>query len=286
MHIYPVRQSITTQRRQGMECFQFWWFQGNYIFQKLVLKTVKKKNQNQNSPTPNNKAPTTQKKKIPTQQQNQPNNKPQLKEHLTNINLLRITSIYKYSHFSRSLLYTANSRMLNYFSALSSCFLQKELLCLLSVPSPTCADPQQMHTQLPPPAGSSFTREGLLAAQPHKLKAKSSEPKSTPSPTGTPREPGQVTAAALHNSHGVTQQRNNTRLAYTHQLSWGALGNRNNSLPSEQNYSVKDKTIYFLNLKLFKIPYFTSNNMENTKGWMFQIHVLVSACRYLNYPVT
>lgn len=247
MHIYPVRQSIMTQRRQGMECIQFWWFQGNYIFQKLVLKTVKKKNQ---IPTPNNKATTTQ-KNIPTQQQNQPNNKPQLKEHLTSINLLRKTSIHKYSHFSWSQLYTVNSRTLNYFSVLSSCFLQKQLLCLLSVPSPTCADPQQMHTQLPPLAGSSFTREGHVAAQPHKLKAKSSEHKSTPSPTGTPREPGQAIAAALQNSHGVTQQRNNTRLAYTHQLSWGALGNKNNSLPSEQNYSVKDKQIGFKDNKTF-----------------------------------
>lgn len=88
----------------------------------------------------------------------------------------------------------------------------------LSTKSNMCRPTADAHT-LPPPAGSSFTREGLVAAQPHKLKAKSSEHKSTPSPTGTPREPGQATAAALQNSHGVTQPINNTRLAYTHQLS-------------------------------------------------------------------
>lgn len=90
----------------------------------------KKKNQNQKIP-PNNKATTTQ-KTTPTQQRDQTKQQTTTKR---TSNKLRITSISKYSHFSQSLLYTVNSRMLNYFSVLSSCFWQEQLLCLLLEPA-------------------------------------------------------------------------------------------------------------------------------------------------------
>lgn len=55
-------------------------------------------------------------------------------------------------------------------------------------------------------------------------------------------EPGQAIPAALQHSHQAIQQRNNARLGYTHQAQ---LRDKNQSLPSEQNYSVKDKQISF-----------------------------------------
>lgn len=135
--------------------------------------------------------------------------------------------------------------MLNYFSALSSCFLQKQLLCLLSVPSPTCAGPQQMHTHSHPQLAA--VSQGKDSWQPNHTNWRQNHLSTRAHPA--PQAPPESQDRRLH---GVTQQRNNTRLAYTHQLSWGALGNRNNSLPSEQNYSVKDKTIYFLQPKAFQ----------------------------------
>lgn len=77
--------------------------------------------------------------------------------------------------------------MFNYFSVLSCCLWQKQLLCLLLVPSPTCAEPQPRHTQLPPPAAS----QGKDKWQPNHTKCKQNNlsSKSTPGPTGQPWHP-------------------------------------------------------------------------------------------------
>lgn len=176
--------------------------------------------------------------------------------------------------------------MLNYFSALSSCFLQKQLLCLLSVPSPTCAGPQQMHTHSHPQLAA--VSQGKDSWQPNHTNWRQNHlsTRAHPAPQAPP-ESQDRRLQQLSRIHMESPSKETTQGLLTHTSSAEGLWETEITVCLLSRITVlRTRQYIFFNLKLFKIPYFTSNNMENTKGWMFQIHVLVSACRYLNYPVT
>lgn len=142
--------------------------------------------------------------------------------------------------------------MLNYFSALSSCFLQKQLLCLLSVPSPTCAGPQQMHTHSHPQLAA--VSQGKDSWQPNHTNWRQNHlsTRAHPAPQAPP-ESQDRRLQQLSRIHMESPSKETTQGLLTHTSSAeGLWENRNNSLPSEQNYSVKDKTIYFLQPKAFQ----------------------------------